>query len=132
MRAIYEGRGVSIKPEEAGVCGGRDRCAVEARAVVDRLMGCIQCGNRLCGSIAGVFRQRVAFGKEAVIDNPGLVVAQEGIFRRRVHQDGLDLGLGLVDVLTGEDAHTNVKNAPGRHRAGPVTALDLADIEIEG
>ena len=69
---------------------------------------------------------------EPVIDNFGQRIAQEIIVARGVQYHLFDFGFGGLNRLAREDCHTDVKNAPCWHRAGPVAPLKFANIKIQG
>ncbi|MPL60859.1 hypothetical protein SDC9_06421 [bioreactor metagenome] len=128
-RAIDDGRRVGIEAEEARVGGGGDGAARQCLAggaqmrAVDRV-------DRGAGLGRAVVRERIALGHEAVIDELGQGVAQEGIGAGGVADHRLDLGAGGGQVLPRIDRDAQVEDAPGGHRARPVAAGDAADVQV--
>ena len=61
----------------------------------------------------------------------GGLLAKKRSSRAKADDRLLDLARGVGRVHAGIDRDAAIEPAPGRHRGGPVAALDLADVEVD-
>ena len=77
-----------------------------------------------------VVLEHVGFGLEAFPAHGRQVVAEERIVGRGLADRVLHFLAALLQRLGRQHAHAHVECAPGRDRARPVAAGDLADVEV--